>query len=335
MRAIVRGLAGMTAVAALAACGSTGTVSEPSTDGRPAGLPPPVTGTPAVRAGWTSCAVDAPTEFGDPPPDALTLPRLGTDFAATAAIHCQLEPKQRARGGVDLVLTEGRATDLTVLLAALRLPDTAPTTDACTLEGPWVPNLLLLDGEGRWIRPGLPVDGCGRPRPEVQEAVRGLRLTTVTEKVVRELESAEASASGCGQESSDVVATETGDPASLARPGRVAISFPSTVPLRLCVFRVPVKQQGTPQPVGTFEYGLVLPPHRRESVERALTALPPAKKCTGAADRFAVLWATDRRGGEVYVELDHCRRVLTRPMSGPPILAQADTTLVGLLGRKS
>ncbi|SCL21978.1 hypothetical protein GA0074692_1300 [Micromonospora pallida] len=333
MRAIGRGLAGVTAVAALAACGGTG-VDSPA-GGQQAGLPPPVTGTPAVRAGWTSCAVDAPTEFGDASWAALTLPRLGTDFVPTAAIHCQLEPKQRAKGGVDLVLTESRATELTALLAALRLSDTPPTTDACNLDAPPVPNLLLLDGEGRWIRPGLPVDGCGKPLPEVLEAVRGLRLTTVTEKVVRELESAEASASGCGQESSDVVATETGDPASLARPGRVAISFPSTVPLRLCVFRVPVKQQGTPQPAGTFEYGLVLPQQRRESVERALTALPPAKKCTGAADRFAVLWATDRTGGEVYVELDHCRRVLTRPMSGPPILAQADTTLVGLLRRKS
>ncbi|MEH1017032.1 hypothetical protein V6U90_28530 [Micromonospora sp. CPCC 206060] len=272
-------------------------------------------------------------EFGAPPSDAGTLPRLGTDFAATVAIHCRLEPKRRADRGQDLVLTEGRATDLTTLLAALRLPDERLTTDACTLEMPPVPNLLLLDPQGRWIRPGLPVDGCGRPRAEVREAVRDLRLITVTEKVVRELESSGAAVSGCGQEWSDMVATETGDPISLARPGRVSIPFTRTAPLRLCVFRVPGEQQGTSKPAGTFEYGLILPQHRREPVEQTLTALPPARQCTGTADRFAVLRTVDGTGGEVYVELDHCRRVLTTPSSGPPTLAQADNTLVGLLGR--
>ena len=333
MRAILRGLAVVTALAGLVACGGAPRADKPTIGGPQAQPRSPVTGTPAVRSGWTSCEVDAPMELSVPPSDALILPRLGTGFAATVAVHCQLGPKRRADGGQDLVLTEGRATDLTALLAALRLPDEQPTNGACTLEMPWVPNLLLFDAQGRWIRPGIPVNGCGKPRPEVQEAVRGLRLTTVTEKVVREIESSGAALSGCGQEWSDMVATETGDSASGARPGRVALPFPATAQLRLCVFRVPAEQRGTAKPVGTFEYGLLLPEQRRRTVERALAALPPAKECSGAADGFAMLRAADGTGGEIYVELDHCRRVMTRPLSGPPVLAQADDALVELLGR--
>ncbi|MEV4629871.1 hypothetical protein AB0J90_26760 [Micromonospora sp. NPDC049523] len=65
-----------------------------------------------------------------------------------------------------------------------------------------------------------------------------------------------------------------------------------------------------------------------------LAALPPAEECSDAAERFALLRAAeDGIGGEVYVELDHCQRVLTTPLTGPPILAQADNTLVELLSR--
>ncbi|MDG4760501.1 hypothetical protein [Micromonospora sp. WMMD710] len=288
-----------------------------------------MTGTPAMRGGWTSCAVDAPVGDDGRPLDALAMPRLGTDFTVSAAIHCQREPKRRVDGGEDLVLTEGRATDVTALLAALRLPDDTTTVEACTADMPWVPNLLLLDALGRWIRPGLPVDDCGKARPEVAAAVRGLRLTTVSETVVRELVSAGAAASGCHQDWSDMVATETRDPRYRPRPGRV--SLPSQV--RLCVYRVPAQQQGEPQPAGTFEYGLLLPPQRRAAIERTLAVPRPAKQCADAADRFAVLLDATITGDAIYVELDHCRRALATPLYGPSVLVQADTALITLLKR--
>ncbi|WP_327027862.1 hypothetical protein OG989_19065 [Micromonospora sp. NBC_01740] len=192
-----------------------------------------------------------------------------------------------------------------------------------------MPNLLLLDAQGRWIRPGLPTDNCRKPRPEVPEAVRALRLTSVSEKVVREIVSAGVAASGCNQDRSDVMATETRDPRLLPRPGRV--SLPSRV--RLCVYRVPAQQQGTPQPAGTFEYGLLLPQKRRAAIERMLAALRPAEQCSVAAGRFAALQDATIIGDVVYIELDHCRRVLATPLHGPPILAQGDTALIELLRR--
>lgn len=331
MRQIVRGFAVVAAVVTLAGCGGTGTVTgSPADDGR-ARLPAPVAGTPAVRAGWTSCAVDAPMD-PEPPRDALTLPRLHNGFPATTAIHCQLEHRRRADNSLDLVLTEGRATDLTTLLAALRRPDSTATPDACNLDMPWVPNLLLLDSQGRWIRPGVPTDACGKPLPDLVAAVRGLRLTTVSERVVREIESAGAASSGCPQNHGNMVA-ETGRPDFSVRPGRGSAPFPSTAPLRLCGYQVPAEERGSASSDGGFEYGRTLPPQRRKAVERALTTLPPAADCTASAHRFAVLSAPGGLGGVVYVELDHCRRVLVTPVAGPPTLAQADRTFLRLIAR--
>ncbi|WP_433686921.1 hypothetical protein ACQP0I_24450 [Micromonospora carbonacea] len=328
--AVVRKVFGVAAVAVLAACGA---VAEPPAGSRPAPALTRTTGTPAVESGWTSCAVDAPEAEAGPSTGALTLPRLGTGFAATAAVICQQEPTRRPDGGTDLVLTEGRSTELTALLAALRLPDGRTTADACTLELPLVPNLLLFDASGRWIRPGLPIDGCGKPLPEVLQAVRSLRLSSTFRTVVREVESAGAAASGCGQSWSDMVTSETGQQGSRPRAGRIVPPFPPAAPLRLCVFRVPADQQGASKPAGSFAYGRPLPPSAREALLRALAALPPAGRCAGAADRFAVLRASDGTGGELYVELDHCRRVLVSPSAGPPTLAQADGPLLELLAR--
>ncbi|MEV4210138.1 hypothetical protein [Micromonospora sp. NPDC049662] len=325
MRINVKGLVLMMIGACLAACAEgAATVGEAPTDkqSQPSAA---VTGAPTVHSGWTSCTVDAPIGSDGRPPNAFTLPRLGTDFAVASAVHCQLGPKRRADGGEDLVLTEGRATDLAALLAALRLPDDTTTIEVCTADMPWEPNLLLFDAQGQWIRPGLPMDTCGRPLAEVTEAVRALRLTSVSDTVVRELVSAGAAAAGCSQDWSTMVTAE-------ARSGRVVI--PSAAPLRLCVFRVPAQQQSIPQPAGTFEYGILLPQQRRATIERTLATLRPAKKCSGTADRFAVLQDAAAIGGDaLYVELDHCRRVLAAPVYGAPILAQADSTLIELLKR--
>ncbi|MFK3978864.1 hypothetical protein ACI2K4_00660 [Micromonospora sp. NPDC050397] len=331
MRVIIKGLVVLAALAALTACEGQGEVAGPAADDSRALPQTRPSGTPAVNATWTSCETDAPMTVGEPPSDALILPLLGTGFAATVAVHCQLEPKRRADQGEDLVLSEGRTTDLTSLLAALRLPDETAVPDMCPLAMPWVPNLLLLDAQGRWVRPGLPTTGCGKVRAEAETAVRALRLTTVSEKVVREITSSGAAISGCNQDWKDMVAIGTGDPGSRVRPGPVSLPFESTTPLRLCVFGVPVSRQGAPDVFGTFEYGLLLPEQRREDVVRTLLSMPPARECSGAADRFAVLRAGNNSGGEVYVELDHCRRILTTPLSGPSLLAQADDTLVELL----
>lgn len=152
----------MMTVASLAACaGSASTVAEAPVDGPEVKPSTVLTSTPTAQSRWTSCAVNAPVGDDGRPPNALTLPHLGNDLAVASAVHCQLGPKRRADGGEEVVLTEGRASDLT----ALRPPDDTTAIEACTADMPWEPNLLLFDAQGQWIRLGLPVDTCESRSP--------------------------------------------------------------------------------------------------------------------------------------------------------------------------
>ncbi|GAB3960328.1 hypothetical protein GCM10027614_81920 [Micromonospora vulcania] len=94
MRVIVRWVSAVAVLTGLAACGGIRPVAEEPLGRQETAQPrTATTGTPKVRSGWTSCAVDAPMEFSVPPPEALTAPRLGIDFAAATAVHCQLETR--------------------------------------------------------------------------------------------------------------------------------------------------------------------------------------------------------------------------------------------------
>ncbi|MEU8284096.1 hypothetical protein AB0C01_07130 [Micromonospora sp. NPDC048905] len=73
--------------------------------------------------------------------------------------------------------------------------------------------------------------------------------------------------------------------------------------------------------------------HRRTAIERTLTALRPADPCCDGANRIAVLQDATITGDAVRVEPDHCRQVLTTPLHGSPILAQADAALIERLRR--
>jgi hypothetical protein len=143
---------------------------------------------PVVHDRWESCDEAAPVPadggFGVSQ-EALTLPLLGGDFGPVAAVVCRAGPRERPGGGTEIVAEEVRAADLTALLPALRLPDEAATAEACTQELPAVPWLALLDGAGRWIRPGIPVDACGKPRPEFRAAFDRLATTPVRSRVIR------------------------------------------------------------------------------------------------------------------------------------------------------
>jgi hypothetical protein len=137
-------------------------------------------GVAAVQPSWAGCpAATAPgkaelLKAGE----ALSLPPLGADFLPVAAVLCGTETQQRPGGGSDVVRAERRAHDVTALVTALRLPD-EPRAGVCTAEMPFVPWVVLLDATGRWVRPGIPVNACGKPRPEVLDAYRNLHTEVV------------------------------------------------------------------------------------------------------------------------------------------------------------
>ena len=288
-------------------------------------------GAPAVHAAWESCAVAAPAAddgFGAGQ-DALTLPALDDRFQPAAAVVCRAQPQERPSGGSDMVAVEERADDVTALVAALRLPDDEPTAYACTAELPAVPWLALVDAQGRWVRPGVPVDACHKPRQEFRTAYEGLRTTRISTRVLHEIESDEAVASGCSQQWADMVWVEGQTPGRRdATPGRLPAD---DAQVRICVYRVPASEQGGGKPGGDFQSGGKLPAHRWAAIKRELTTAGPAAACRTPAGRFAVLHLP---AGLIYVEADGCRRVLIEGGSGRSALRQGTAKLTALVFEK-
>ncbi|MGC4771072.1 hypothetical protein ACLQ25_19125 [Micromonospora sp. DT44] len=294
-----------------------------------------------VAEKWTSCAEIAPQAgvmLPVRPGSATSRPagveprvgRIDPAFTPVAAVLCGRDVVRGAAGGREQVATERRADEIGPLIAALGLADKEPGRgeNRCTLDMIVPPWLALLDDQGRWLRPYLPTDACGKPRPEVRAALDGLRLTTVDSRTLGVVESSAAEAAGCAQHWSDMVWVET----TLGRPGRVAPAAPKAGPLRLCVYQVPASERGGGKPAGDFVYGRPLPPERQADVLRALADARPAVDCATPASRFAVLRPVDDNGPEWYVELDACRRFLVVAPPGGSQLGQGDAALAALLG---
>ncbi|MEU4401242.1 hypothetical protein [Micromonospora orduensis] len=320
---------------ALSGCGEAvdGPVDEPG----PAG----------IAESWTSCAEAAPqagAELPVPPgatsspvpaastPNAPEIGRIDPAFTPVTAVLCGREIRPRPGGGQEQVATERHADEIDALIEALRLPDQRrPKGEfACTLDMIIPPWLALLDDRGRWLRPYLPTDACGKPRVEVRTALDGLRLTTVDTRPAGSVESPEAAAAGCAQHWADMVWVETTN----GRPGPPAPpAAPTGGRLRLCVYQVPPSEQGGGKPAGDFLYGGPLPRERQAGVLRALGNRRAVVDCATPASRFAVLRPLDGTGGpDRYVELDGCRRFLVASPTGGAALGQGDSVLAGLLG---
>ncbi|MEV6596770.1 hypothetical protein AB0M36_07870 [Actinoplanes sp. NPDC051346] len=281
-----------------------------------------------VHSRWESCAAATPADGsdGDGGQDALALPRMDEGFEPVAAVVCRAGPQQRPSGGLDLVAVEDRADDVTALVNALRLPDDKPTEGACTLDLPFVPWLALLDGKGRWVRPGVPIDACRKPRHEFRTAYEQLRTKRVTTRVLREIESDKAAASGCSQAWADMVWVA-------GQSGGHQDNTPGPLPadetqVGVCVYRVPPSEQGSGKPAGTFQSGGRLTAGRWAAVKRVLTGAGVASACTTPSSRFAVLHLP---AGLIYVEADGCRRVLIEGGTGSGVMRQGTAELTSLL----
>ncbi|WP_347661538.1 hypothetical protein [Micromonospora sp. B9E7] len=315
---------------ALAGCGGTTT--------KPGGGEEP--GPAEIVDGWTSCAEAAPRagEVITVPNTATSAPavpeprigRIDPAFTPIAVVLCGRGIQPGAGGGQEQTATERRAEETSALLAALRLPDQQADGEiACTLDMVIPPWLALVDEQGRWLRPYLPTDSCGKPRSEVTAVLAGLPWKTVATRTVGQIESPAAEAAGCAQRWADMVWAETRH----GRPGpSVPATSPAAGPLRLCVYQVPPSEQGGDKPAGDFVYGGPLPAERQAGVLRGLSNRRAVPDCATPASRFAVLRSLDGAGPDRYVELDGCRRFLVAPPSGGAQLGQGDDALAKLLG---
>jgi hypothetical protein len=111
-------------------------------------------------------------------------------------------------------------------------------------------------------------------------------------------------------------------------------TFPGTGGVRLCRYRVPASEQRSGKPAGQFVAGGILAKRRWTAIATAVRAAGPARRCATPAGEFALLRHADDTGGELYVELDGCRRIMWQRPDGPPSLAQADDALIALLTAK-
>jgi hypothetical protein len=286
-------------------------------------------GKPKVEPAWISCAAagadsSGPASGGS---DLAAQPPLDDSFEPVAAVVCHSAPLRRADGGEDLTASESRADDVTALVAALRLPDEPLSGGACTLELYLPPFFALLDAQGRWVRPGVPHDSCGKVRSEVREALGGLRLTPVSSRPIREIESSEAAAAGCTQRWADMVwVSALGG--TKGEPAVVPAGFDGPVRVRLCAYRVPADQQRTGKPAGEFTSGRYLSEQQWAAVRKEVEAAAPAPACTSPASEFVVLHLGS---GQIYAERDGCRRLLAQAADGRDTIRQASPALLASL----
>ena len=131
-------------------------------------VPPPLAPrTPApVSSGWPGCqAVGAFTDPGGgvPPAPWGSVPN---GFVPQRAVLCQTTTRDDPAGssaGTRTVRLERTATDLAPLLTYLARPDEPPVDGACSADAWLPPWLFLVDAQGRYLRPAIPVDGCEKP----------------------------------------------------------------------------------------------------------------------------------------------------------------------------
>lgn len=158
---------------------------------------------PAPRTAWAAAAVLAAATLlagcaGERPPAAVPLepgsmqtavdcaaePDAGwggipADFEVVAVYVCdpvmQLELPTPMEGedpvpevSSDPQRLEG---DFTPVLRAFEEPSDPPWPGPCTADMVIVPDVWLVDADGRAIRPAYPATGCGKPKPGVEEAL--------------------------------------------------------------------------------------------------------------------------------------------------------------------
>ncbi|GAA4249203.1 hypothetical protein [Dactylosporangium darangshiense] len=266
-----------------------------------------------IHDAWTSCKEVIADPLRAPGDLPLGLERLPADFAPAEVVVCSIGSQQRADGAEEQVWAERRGDKVEALTAALRLPDVPRTDQPCTADLPGVPWFAVIDKAGRWLRPGVAADACGKLRLEVRRAVDELQLRTVATTVLGETKSAAAAKAGCEQRWSDMVG------AVMASPPTPPAGRPFDPPqgqMRLCVYTVAPEEQGSGKPAGNFERGGPLPAATWASLRAAMLPAGPVVPCTAHASRFALFRPVDERGGEVYLELDGCHRMLFSAPSG-------------------
>jgi hypothetical protein len=288
-----------------------------------------------ITATPTSKTPKAGTTVCDKPEVASQRPTaLPAGFIAVSAYRCSSRTSKDAKGNTWDVSVEERADSrLAQFVAELRKPSQSASPDpnrACFMDNlapPEIAHVVLADRSGRLVRPTYPAidDGCHRfPTARVNAAMRLLPWHIVGETRLSLIESAEATATGCGMGGKDMFLWE-------ARGGQISsgakrpVFSPAPVRMKFCLYAD--KPSADQYPEGTFSAGGTVPAGDVAKLTALIEAAPAAQPCALHHSRFANIEV--QPGNQlVYLELDGCHRLMT---SDPHTLLSPAPAIIDLL----
>lgn len=317
-------------------------------------------------------ATDAMAELGEPsatpPPAAGGVPDR---FVPVDVIRCDasmlasLEDEE----GLWSTMTEERlAGNIDALVDALAEPSDGPVPNqACTADMELVPDLWLVDAQGRAMRAAWPTNSCGKTKPGARTMVAGMQVVESTQHKVRLIQPRAALDANCPAEWSIKPATgialappmgELPGP-DVAHDGEAVPGFPGRLSsgneadtLRMCRYRTepaPNKEDGpsggseqNPQfgsikvVAGKFSSGGSLGGSAKDAILQAVADKAVDATCDDEASDFVVLWPVADGldvGAPVTAELDGCQRLFGPDGAARTLPQEARTAVVVALGK--
>jgi hypothetical protein len=235
---------------------------------------------------------------------ASARPRLGAGPVARVVV-CDASGTERVPGrGEWQVRVERRATaGVPALVDALHLPDVPPRGGvSCLSYADVVPELWVVDDHGHAVLPRWPTDECGHLRTEAKRALAAMTWQRTGSRRVGLVTPQAALDAGCEVAIKNLAAIEAGQ--GPYRAGGLD-GLAATSGASVCVYRVT-----DPTPQGTFERGEKLRGVAWTRLVAHLRKTPVASAgCSAVGQRFAEILLGEK--GQVAIELDGCRRILT------------------------
>lgn len=305
---------------------------------------------------------------GTPPPAAGGVPE---GFVPVEVIRCDafmLGTLEDEEGLWSAVTEERLAGNIDALVDALAEPsDGSIPNQACTADMELVPDLWLVDAQGRAMRAAWPTNSCGKTKPGARTMVGGMQVVESTQHKIKLIQPRVALDANCPAEWS--ITPETG--MALAPPigelpgpdaahdGDAVPGSPGRLPsadeadtLRICQYRTdpaPHEEDGPPTGTepdpsfksikivsGTFSSGGSLGGSAKDAILAAAAADAVDATCDDEVSEFAVLWpvADGLEGGApLTAELDGCQRLFGPDGAARTLPQEARTAVVVALGK--
>ncbi len=352
------GVAALMAMCSLAACGQL--PGDPGQKSRPeAEL------VDAVDCTTAQHIVEPGKPSAPPPPVAGSVPEA---FVPVEVIRCDafmMATVEDAEGLWSAVTEERLTGNMDGLLDALAQPSDPPRANqACTADMELVPDLWLLDEQGRAMRAAWPTNSCGKTKPGVREILGGMEVVESTQHKMELIQPKAALDANCQAEWKEPVAVGI-DVAPIPAPelgaegtGATVSGSAGLVPevgevdsLRVCHYNIDRPEAGAAPTAGThaevefsgtevfggeFVGGGSLDSPGMNAVLKALKADAPAAECDDKATEFAVLWPVADGldvGAPLTVEIDGCQRLFGPDGAARTLPHEASTAVVVALGK--